>query len=461
MSDQDLSNAQIASMIQNSEDGSVQSLGDHKPEDGHSGDDHNSINERQDGSGEHDGSSESLSRPDLNELQDEKTEDRYDSDDAHSKETGQDGGYSEDEGEPEDQQIHNRNKSDRKLRENDSEVISASDIARKIEQGRDEVHENDEEEVESDSEAEEPETYSQTGDERKSDPKPARRRPTKPTNESRDNTLPMRRSEGAKRKNNKKTNVENNSKRRDSNRSLSSSSTASSSGKSSGRGGENREAPAAREAPFERLYRSQTFSSSAGEVDRREVPKDTISRPPVSEKERQEIHERLHSKQTRNPKYYKAPKAKDVITRSDIELEEVERISDRLHKTETISFSGHATLTGPRAVDEISREVSGEGEIRRIVKRLYSSNTKSSAATPCRPTTEQAPVGYGTKAYPRIPGIESRFKGGKTLEESKMSSSIERLHSTHTQASKTRLDAPVSETPALLLREFLYEKSKY
>ena len=94
------------------------------------------------------------------------------------------------------------------------------------------------------------------------------------------------------------------------------------------------------------------------------------------------------------------------------------------------------------AKDIISKSAASQEEIDGIVKRLNTTHTKSSAGGEVCKTMEQINIpGYGQKMLPAIEGLEERFRGA-SVDKSKENEVIERLHSAHTKAWKSRLDNP-------------------
>ncbi|KAK2169784.1 hypothetical protein LSH36_7g16103 [Paralvinella palmiformis] len=84
--------------------------------------------------------------------------------------------------------------------------------------------------------------------------------------------------------------------------------------------------------------------------------------------------------------------------------------------------------------------VASKEELESIVKRLYSTHTKSSSgSTSCKTYNPLPSPGYGQKMYPIIPGLESRFSGrAKTANPE----ATKRLYETKTRATTARLKSP-------------------
>ena len=95
-----------------------------------------------------------------------------------------------------------------------------------------------------------------------------------------------------------------------------------------------------------------------------------------------------------------------------------------------------------KAKDIISKGPASQDEIDGIVTRLSKTHTKSSAGGETCKTTEELKVpGYGLKMLPVIDGLEERFKGAK-VEKTKEDEVIQRLHSAHTKAWRSKLNTP-------------------
>ena len=82
----------------------------------------------------------------------------------------------------------------------------------------------------------------------------------------------------------------------------------------------------------------------------------------------------------------------------------------------------------------------GKDEINEIVRRLYSTHTKSSAgSTECKSHEPPPLPGFGQKMLPAIPNLEERFSG---RAKSANVDITKRLHNGSTRASSARLESP-------------------
>ena len=101
-----------------------------------------------------------------------------------------------------------------------------------------------------------------------------------------------------------------------------------------------------------------------------------------------------------------------------MEDESIERIVNRLHSTATKSSAGAVCRASVIMADNsVSRPPLPETEKSKIYQRLYKTPTKASAGgTRCKSASTLSPPGLGLKLLPDIPGLESRFLGKEDPE---------------------------------------------
>lgn len=194
-----------------------------------------------------------------------------------------------------------------------------------------------------------------------------------------------------------------------------------------------------------RLHQASTKSKS-GEAGEPSGAEDLISRKNVSESEVNEITERLYKTPilmaTIDPDSM-GPRAEDRITKKQPKNKsEVDEITERLNTTYPKCQSGD--IKPPEVCNNtIAKKVESEDEVKEIFARLRTTHTKSSSGgVPCKQSDPPKPIGFGTKCYPIVEDIESKFKGAKPVPKEKYDEITDRLLKTQTCNSQARLDNP-------------------
>ncbi|CAD5119083.1 DgyrCDS7728 [Dimorphilus gyrociliatus] len=187
----------------------------------------------------------------------------------------------------------------------------------------------------------------------------------------------------------------------------------------------------------ERLYTTHTKSSSADPYANAAVAQDKISKKVNDSKEVENITNRLYSSHTKSSSISSGDNntpVQDSISRTGVTSNDLTNIIDRLHTTHTQSSSGAVGHQRPR--DTISKPFESEEDTKQIVDRLHKTHTKSSSGGElCKIYEPKTPQNYGTKAYPVIEGLDTRFRE-KTAPKDKVKDIINKMHTSHTVCSE-------------------------